>query len=88
MSSITARSGEIPVAPKNYVTAKSTLASWLFTTDHKRIAVLYMISITIFFGMGGLFAMLIRLCALGAQHLPFSFRLTARMTANRVHAIQ
>ncbi len=27
----------------------STLASWLFTTDHKRIGMLYAISITAFF---------------------------------------
>ncbi|PJF38757.1 MAG: cytochrome c oxidase subunit I, partial [Phototrophicales bacterium] len=35
--------------------------SWLLTTDHKRIAILYLISITIFFIIGGLFALLIRL---------------------------
>ncbi|HVR10662.1 MAG TPA: cbb3-type cytochrome c oxidase subunit I, partial [Thermoanaerobaculia bacterium] len=35
--------------------------SWLLTKDHKRIAILYLISITIFFALGGIFAMLIRL---------------------------
>jgi cytochrome c oxidase subunit I len=33
----------------------------LLTTDHKRIAVLYMISITVFFFVGALYALLIRL---------------------------
>src|SRR5215475_7190983 len=35
--------------------------SWLLTTDHKRIALLYLISITLFFFLGGFFALLIRL---------------------------
>jgi cytochrome c oxidase subunit I len=35
--------------------------SWLLTKDHKRIALLYLASVTAFFAVGGLFAMLIRL---------------------------
>ena len=35
--------------------------SWLFTTDHKRIGLLYLVSITLFFFLGGLFALIIRL---------------------------
>ena len=46
---------------KNYLTEGSTLASWLFTTDHKRIALLYLGSITGFFFLGGAAAALIRL---------------------------
>ena len=34
--------------------------SWLFTKDHKRIAILYIISITVMFFLGGIFAGLIR----------------------------
>jgi cytochrome c oxidase subunit 1 len=37
------------------------LKSWLLTRDHKRIALLYLMSITIFFVIGGIFALLIRL---------------------------
>lgn len=37
------------------------LLSWLLTRDHKRIAILYMISITGFFMVGGVAAMLMRL---------------------------
>jgi cytochrome c oxidase subunit I len=37
------------------------LASWLLTKDHKRIAILYLISITAFFSIGGLFATIVRL---------------------------
>jgi len=45
----------------NYLNAEYGWKSWLFTTDHKRIAVLYLISISVMFALGGVFAMLIRL---------------------------
>ncbi len=44
----------------NYLNAEYGWKSWLFTTDHKRIAVLYLISISVMFALGGVFAMLIR----------------------------
>ncbi|HEX5069250.1 MAG TPA: cbb3-type cytochrome c oxidase subunit I [Vicinamibacterales bacterium] len=46
---------------KSYLDAPHGIASWLLTKDHKRIAMLYLISITIFFAIGGLFALGIRL---------------------------
>ena len=46
---------------ENYLNAGYGLKSWLLTTDHKRIAILYLMSITFFFLIGGFFAMLIRL---------------------------
>ncbi len=45
----------------NYINAGFSAKSWLLTVDHKRIAILYLISITLFFFVGGLFAVLIRL---------------------------
>ena len=50
-----------PVEQTNYLNADYGIKSWLLTTDHKRIAMLYLISITFFFWIGGLFAMLVRL---------------------------
>ena len=50
-----------PVPPQNYLTAGTTVRSWLLTTDHKRITILYMISITAFFFLGGAAATLMRL---------------------------
>ncbi len=47
-------------APRNYINAQHGLKSWLLTEDHKRIAILYLISITFFFFIGGLFATGIR----------------------------
>lgn len=37
----------------NYLDDGHTLRSWLATTDHKRIAILYALSITAFFFIGG-----------------------------------
>jgi cytochrome c oxidase subunit I len=47
--------------PKNYLNESYGVWSWLLTTDHKRIAVLYMITITFFFFIGGAAATLVRL---------------------------
>ena len=44
----------------SYLRAGHSLASWLTTTDHKRIAILYLISITGFFFLGGAAAALMR----------------------------
>ncbi|HMK31539.1 MAG TPA: cytochrome c oxidase subunit I [Terriglobales bacterium] len=46
---------------ENYLTASYGVRSWLLTTDHKRIAILYLISITLMFFIGGFFATMIRL---------------------------
>jgi cytochrome c oxidase subunit I len=45
----------------SYLTDGLTLRSWLLTTDHKRIALLYLGSITLFFFIGGFAAALVRL---------------------------
>src|SRR5262249_15356623 len=50
-----------PRNPMNYLTDGHTLRSWLLTRDHKRIALLYLVSITAFFAIGGAAATLIRL---------------------------
>lgn len=47
--------------PVNYWNVSYSIRSWLFTVDHKRIAVMYLMTITVFFLLGGLFALLFRL---------------------------
>jgi len=47
--------------PVHYLNADYGIRSWLLTTDHKRIALLYLAAITAFFALGGLFAVMIRL---------------------------
>lgn len=48
-------------ATNRATTASAWLKSWLLTVDHKRIAILYLISINVFFLLGGLAASIVRL---------------------------
>lgn len=62
MQSADVISSGYPETPKlNYLTNGTTLKSWLLTKDHKRIAIMYLISVSAFFFMGGLYAGAIRL---------------------------
>src|ERR671920_88015 len=45
----------------NYLNADYGIMSWLLTKDHKRIGILYLISVTFFFAIGGAYAAAIRL---------------------------
>jgi cytochrome c oxidase subunit I len=45
----------------NYLNSGYGVRSWLLTVDHKRIALLYLGSVTLMFLLGGIFAALIRL---------------------------
>ncbi|HVI30130.1 cytochrome c oxidase subunit I [Hansschlegelia sp.] len=57
------RAANASLAPRlaSYLTEGTTVRSWLLTTDHKRIALLYFASITVFFFVGGAAAVGIRL---------------------------
>ena len=66
MSTLTAPT--VPVETReHYLNADYGIRSWLLTVDHKRIALLYLASITLFFFLGGFFAVLIRLELLTPQ---------------------
>ncbi|HEX3483950.1 MAG TPA: cytochrome c oxidase subunit I [Micropepsaceae bacterium] len=54
-------SATVNSASRNYLNADLRLSSWFTTTDHKRIAILYFASITLFFFIGGAAATLIRM---------------------------
>ena len=45
----------------NYLNNGYSLASWLLTLDHKRIGILYILTITTFFSLGAIYAAVIRL---------------------------
>ena len=47
-------------AGTNYLNHEKGLWSWLTTFDHKRIGIMYMIVVMVFFFVGGIFAMLLR----------------------------
>lgn len=74
MSAAIETKGNMPFRPQavvptdrlepSYLGGRYSVRSWLLTTDHKRIAILYLISVTIMFFIGGLGAMLVRLMLL------------------------
>ena len=39
---------------------RGRVASWITTVDHKRIGILYLVTCLVFFGMGGILALLMR----------------------------
>ena len=49
-----------PKTPQNYLTNGHSIKSWLLTEDHKRIAMLYLISVSFFFLLGGISAGIVR----------------------------
>src|SRR5215475_4865191 len=65
----TAATGEFQLPREHYLNAKYGMRSWLLTTDHKRIALLYLASVTFFFFVGGIFATLIRIHLLTPEGL-------------------
>jgi cytochrome c oxidase subunit 1 len=68
MQNVDALGAGASAEPKvNYLTNGFTLKSWLLTKDHKRIAIMYLIVITLFFIAGGLYAATIRLELLTPQ---------------------
>jgi cytochrome c oxidase subunit 1 len=61
---------------------RSTVLSWLLTTDHKRIGVLYFVATAFALALGGVFALLLRL-----EHLSAGPTLMSPMTYNRLFTL-
>ncbi len=61
MSASLSPNGQAHHEEPNYLNVTHTLKSWLLTGDHKRIAILYLISISVFFFLGSTAAGLVRL---------------------------
>jgi cytochrome c oxidase subunit 1 len=51
--------GAWPVG-ETYLNRRTTVWSWIVTTDHKRIGILYLVSVIFFFVVGGAFALVLR----------------------------
>ena len=61
-SQLSTDNADKPVIPAvNYLNADRGVWSWLTTIDHKRIGIMYLVSVLIAFLLGGIFAMALRL---------------------------
>ena len=47
---------KLKIPERHYLNNGHSLKSWLLTKDHKRIAIMYLMSISVMFFIGGLFA--------------------------------
>ncbi|NUQ35081.1 MAG: cbb3-type cytochrome c oxidase subunit I [Planctomycetaceae bacterium] len=54
----------------NYLNATKGLKSWLLTLDHKRIGIMYLVSVCIALALGGTFALLLRTKLLHGGYTP------------------
>ena len=68
MSTITHEPALVPPPPGeprqsrvNYLTVAASVSSWLLTKDHKRIAILYLLTVTFMFFLGGVAITIVRL---------------------------
>ena len=50
-----------PPRGPSYLTSERGVLSWLTTLDHKRIGILYLVSVLVFLALGGTFAMIMRI---------------------------
>ena len=66
----------------SYATSETTLRSWLLTTDHKRIGILFLGAVTLFLLLGGVFALILR-----TEHLTPDPTLVDAMTYNRLFTL-
>ncbi|HVY62037.1 MAG TPA: cbb3-type cytochrome c oxidase subunit I [Planctomycetota bacterium] len=51
----------------SYLTVERGLRSWLTTTDHKRIGIMFLVAVTVFLMVGGVFALLMRIQLLSPE---------------------
>ena len=66
----------------HYMNADAGIKSWLFTLDHKRIALMYLVFTTLAFIIGGLFAMALRI-----EHLTPDRTVMGANTYNRMFTL-
>jgi cytochrome c oxidase subunit 1 len=59
---------QAPAAEESYLSHGKTVRSWLFTLDHKRIAIMYLAGIVVAALLGGVFALVLRLHLWNASH--------------------
>jgi cytochrome c oxidase subunit 1 len=65
-----------------FVTVDRSVGSWIVTTDHKRIGVLYLATVSVMLALGGLFALLLRI-----EHLTPGPTIMTAMTYDRLFTL-
>lgn len=70
------------LAPESYLGARTTIRSWVLTTDHKRIGILYLVTLLVMLAAGGFFAMALRI-----EHLTPNRTVMTAMTYNRMFTL-
>ena len=66
----------------DYLHETTSIRSWLFTTDHKRIGLMYLVVTSAFLALGGLFALVLRL-----EHLTPTHTIVDPMAYNRLFTL-
>jgi cytochrome c oxidase subunit 1 len=59
-SAVGAATGAHPHASHNYINHDKSLKSWLLTLDHKRIGIMYLVTVSLAFLAGGILALFVR----------------------------
>src|SRR3977135_2658342 len=72
---VVARPGTVSTNHSLYALELRGIGAWLTTPDHKKIGILYMVSTFVFFLLGGLAAMLVRLQLALPEAPPFQAEL-------------
>ncbi len=75
------------IATKNYLNEDKGVWSWMTTVDHKRIGIMYLVSVMTAFLLGGSFALLVRLALLNPKHTLFGSVIITAETYNRVFTL-
>jgi cytochrome c oxidase subunit I len=73
--------------PKNYLNADKGIWSWMTTVDHKRIGIMYLVSVMTAFLLGGVFALIVRLSLLNPKHMIFGSVLVSAETYNQLFTL-
>ncbi len=82
MAQLNAVSEDLSLPKVHYINADRGVKSWLFTLDHKRIALMYFVLTTVAFLLGGIFAMLVRF-----EHLSPGPTIMGANTYNRMFTL-
>jgi cytochrome c oxidase subunit I len=82
-----AHAATLQAAPKNYLNEDKGIWSWMTTVDHKRIGIMYLVSVMTAFLLGGVYALLVRLALLNPQHTVFGQVIMSAETYNKVFTL-